>query len=141
MVTKKRVNIDSCYQWHESTNGFICFYCGHDASTIDHCPPISLVKFYSHHQKIIVKACESCNYHLGARFLPTLLSRVQKLVSYYQKKYAKILNMPKWTTHEINKMTGTLKQFIIIERDKKVFAQKRIAFLKNREKELLSNVS
>lgn len=134
MKNKRRIVYS--YQAHESLSSPNCFYCDHFGDTIDHCPPVSLVSLYPHHQKILVRACAKCNYTLGAKFLPTLLSRVKFLIKRYRVKYRKYLNMPSWDDEEVAELKGSLKIFIENERQKCETAHNRIEFIMSREKEL-----
>ena len=103
------------YDHHVSTK-LGCFYCGESATTIDHCPPLTLcdvktkdwfdergIKFYK------VSSCMDCNQQLGAKPYLKLLDRAMFILDRLEQKTEKIVH---WSDDEIEEMSKTFQKMI-----------------------------
>ena len=89
----------------------LCYYCGCMADTVDHVVPRHLLASagaigldLSKVMRIrlwTVAACRECNILIGGAVFRTLPERVAYLKTKLRKRYAKWLNLPRWTEREI----------------------------------------
>lgn len=116
MINRKllRSKYHESYQRHISLKGYECFYCGQNAETVDHIPPLSLVETFPSYDRLLVRSCGICNMLLGGRPFLSLMTRCDYLIQRYQKRWRKDIDMPNWSDSEIDELNGQLKRRIII---------------------------
>jgi hypothetical protein len=96
---------------------FRCFYCGQEAGTIDHQPPLavigSMVTSGMSFDCVKVPCCHSCNSHLGSFPSITLSERFEELKNRLRAKYRKELRLQgQWTIDEILELGPSLRQMV-----------------------------
>ena len=94
-----------------------CFYCGAQADTLDHVPPVSRVSDYQalgleREQYWKVPCCRECNSLLSDSLQETLIEREAYLKWTLEKRYWKKIDMPYWRKSEINKLGRMMKSYI-----------------------------
>jgi hypothetical protein len=95
-----------------------CFYCGQEAGTIDHQPPLSvigsLITSGMSFDCVKVPCCHSCNSHLGALPTITLSERFEALKDRLRQKYRKELRLQgQWTVDEVFELGHSLRSMVL----------------------------
>lgn len=95
---------------------YMCEYCGLVGDTVDHIPPISIrpalvdLGLAATFPFIIVRACKECNCALGDRALWTVPERRAFIYKWLEHRYRRFLDIPHWTTEELETLDYTLKK-------------------------------
>jgi len=94
---------------------FLCFYCGANAATEDHQPPLSRVDDFvslygdSSHLFKLVPCCTECNALLGANLHRDLEERHNWLKMRLRKKYKRQLAAGDWGVSEMKELGRNLR--------------------------------
>lgn len=115
-----------------------CYYCGDPASTIDHCPALSVayaygadyftgrnIKFWK------VPACRQCNAILGNKPLNHLHQRVRHIYDRLQSKYEKYMKMTEWHPEEIAELNGWLREYVQTQSDFQQYMERRFQYMED----------
>lgn len=115
-----------------------CYYCGDPATTMDHCPAVSVsyAYGYDYFEKQNIKfwkvsCCRQCNLILGDRFLNTLSRRIRYVYDRLQKKYEKYLSMTEWEPEELDELSGWLKEYVQTASDFKMYMERRFQYMED----------
>ena len=118
--------------WQDSS----CCYCGNPAQSRDHIPPLAwmycLGPGYFERERLLVvwvPCCLECNSALGDQKLFTIKERTFYLLRYYEHKFEKLHEFPRWHDHEIGELHGRLKQFIENSETYRAGAGRRLSIL------------
>ena len=90
-----------------------CFYCGEDADTQDHVPPLSMVYALGpseFSELLLVRACADCNRRLGSRPYLTPKDRrsfIADRLRFFLSKAAEA-----WSEDEKDELGPTLRSFV-----------------------------
>ena len=106
----------------------ICIYCGVPYEVEDHALPYSAKDAFHPDGRYLVPACRECNA-IAADSVQRLLSQRISFVKFkLEKRYAKLLKMPSWSTKELGEMSQEFREMICCNEEKKRFVQERIQF-------------
>ena len=115
-----------------------CYYCGDLATTIDHCPAISVAYEYGRDYfdekrvpLITVSACRECNFILGARTLNTLSKRTKFVYDTLVRRYERYLNMVDWPEDELEELNGWLKTYVMTQSNFQGFMERRFQYMED----------
>jgi hypothetical protein len=106
---------------------FTCFYCGDNACTYDHCPPISRVDDYRAYRLMIelylkIPSCKECNSLLSNKLQETLEHRIDLLKDLLSRRYRNMFKGGMWSKSRIDEeeIKGQLAKYLTrISRDQK----------------------
>jgi len=137
MINRKLLakRLHESYHRDVSLKEWDCFYCGAPADTVDHCPPLAMAESVSA-SRILYRCCRLCNSSLGGAFLVTALERCEHLRARYSRRWHRDIEMPHWTTEEIESLDGSLKAEIIKAMKRKERAINVLSNLQRRIDEL-----
>lgn len=98
------------YHWRIlGQRGDPCTYCGIPADTMDHVPPVSrAIEVKDEETFALVPACAECNSSLGDRLILALSERRAYIRDRLRKRYAKLLNRPRWDDDELAELSPEL---------------------------------
>ena len=113
IVIRKFFVADDCAYNRVGMLGDPCTYCGVEAFTWDHVPPLSQYSLLDEELREesnprMFPCCQECNSFLGARLLLTVKARRKFIKEKLQKKYRKFLSMPKWDEDELEELSERL---------------------------------
>lgn len=126
--------LNSSYALWPSAND-ACAYCGVQADTYDHVPPLSMVHALgrTHFEQSGIKlwrvpACRECNCLLGKCPHHTITKRKQVIKGKLRQRYAKYLRSAHWTGEELEELGHNLR--VLIESGYSIgeWARRRIAW-------------
>ncbi len=129
--TPARATVACLYKWPFGIDRNRCAYCGVQADTIDHVPPIEIAYCYGPSNFTSFEywpACKQCNCVLGAKDLRTLAARKKEIARYLRRKYWKLLKMPYWTDEEIDDLGYNLRSGLNEAQIVKRFIEQRIRY-------------
>lgn len=122
------------YRIVEPFGPYCCGYCGDNADTIDHVPPLaSLDAFEASGQRpecIAIPACRDCNTRLGKIPAPTLPRRRKILLTKLQRKYKSILRKVVWDEEELQELGNNLKSYIEAAENRRQWVLERLRILR-----------
>ena len=111
------------YERHYLEEGYVCMYCGEPADTLDHIPPLSVMRLLDAERRrkdgivcSLVPCCRECNLVLGGRHLLTVADRLEFLEKHYEKKFDKQESF--WSDDEINELGFSLRNFVKAKQQK-----------------------
>lgn len=116
----------------------LCYYCGQIANTVDHVIPKStLIKLDSledsettlsilGRRKLTVPSCRECNCLLSDSIQESLTERKAYLKRKLRKRYARLLDMPRWEDEEVGELGCNLNQYIKMSINKKRLVRFRL---------------
>jgi len=116
----------------EIPEGSLCTYCSATAENWDHVVPVSIQggsRSYRADQWI-VPACFECNRSLGFKPFLTIPDRARFLVSFYGKRYSKLLRSPRWSLAELDELGPSLRASILAAELERSGVEQRITCLK-----------
>lgn len=125
-----------------TTNNYKCMYCGDTAGTIDHVPPQSRretlkeLGLDKQCEYVEVRCCMECNLLLSDKPFWTIKDRRNYIKVALKDKYKKLLDMPSWTSKEINELSHSLRNKIIYSLKLKRLIRARINYKGKGIKEL-----
>lgn len=102
----------------KNTAEYICEYCGMVGETVDHVPPVSIRPtlvmwgLADRYPFVLVRACRECNSVIGDKALWTVEDRKMYVASRLQRRYKRYLEMPDWSTIELDQLATTLRKTI-----------------------------
>lgn len=112
-----------------------CFYCGTFADSLDHVPPLSEcvergADFFVNSGIALLKipSCRECNGLLGARPVYCPLERRQFIHEKLQKRYKKQIAAVKWTSDELEGLSGSLLKYVRAQDDFTQVILRRVAY-------------
>ena len=109
-----------------------CVYCGDWYQCRDHVIPVSWQQTYRSYKKgETVRSCTLCNTLAGDSVHFSIISKAEYLIKRYNKKFKKVLNLPKWSAQEIDDLDYGLKSYVLNRQHLKYLIA---AKLKNLEK-------
>ncbi len=101
-----------------------CYYCGLQATEVDHVIPHSMLqkmelstidfdKEILRTRTLKVFSCPECNKLLGNSYQESLTDRKKYLKQKLRNKYSKLLNMPDWSPEELNELSNDLRNDVL----------------------------
>lgn len=124
MKSKERLRLVRAYgnrysrHYHDSVKPWQCFYCGDDAQTLDHVPPLSWVETYSPETWrshgvpfVLLHVCHDCNSRLSNKPLFTAYERTQALEAKLSALYDRKASL--WSDYEIAEMGPSFRASLI----------------------------
>lgn len=97
----------------QSGENKFCVYCGDWYECRDHVTPVLWRRVYrDYKQGETVYCCHMCNNLANDYVAFSIADKALYLVYRYQHKYDDVLALPKWSSSEINELSGTLKQYV-----------------------------
>ena len=100
-----------------------CLYCGLNANSLDHFPPRSMTV-----RGFLLPACRECNCLAGTEYGLDLRKRINMVKEKIARKYKKILEMPVWSSDDLDELEGNIKRKVIkCQKDRRI-ASSRIAW-------------
>ena len=119
-----------------------CFYCGLDATTIDHQPPISVIGSFIDNNEIFealkIPCCLECNSLLHSTPTKTLYERLDLLKTKLRNKYKEEVKMcGVWDEEEIEDMGFSLKNMVKASIEIGIEAENRILYRGHKIKEII----
>lgn len=104
-------------RFHDQRDKWRCFYCGQEAGTIDHQPPLSVIGSMVTSgiifQCVTIPCCFQCNSILGNAQTTTLSERFELLKERLRTKYRKELRLAgQWTLSEILELGPSLRAMV-----------------------------
>ncbi len=105
-----------------------CVYCGVQADSVDHVPPVLLKREVDKADRFCVPACQECNSTLGSKRLFTLLDRQVYIQLQYRRKYKTLLTMRDWTSAELSELGYTLRTYVELQLEKKAWVLSRLSY-------------
>lgn len=90
----------------------VCVYCGMSANTKDHLLPRTWTGDAARHHVITVPACLECNVLIADRYIPAVNERRRIAQDQLRKRNKRLLQMPDWTSEDIDQFGKTLRSTI-----------------------------
>jgi len=112
-----------------------CYYCGDQATTIDHTIPLIFIHQITNEQRKImedklvrVPACRECNGFLGSKVFATLEERKFYVKTRIYKKHKKDIELPDWTTEELKQLGDNMFAIVVQGLTKRNRALQRLLY-------------
>jgi hypothetical protein len=134
-LRKQREKLDHLYietgLWDEG-----CIYCGADATSFDHVPPLIYTEQVIEAGLEVINLCKypcchECNSILGKIFLTTLRARRAYIIERIRKKYRHCLAIPAWDNEELSKVSTSMREDISRHVEFSLFIKNRLYRLRN----------
>ncbi len=117
--------------------GDCCYYCGRQATQIDHVVPQSTIRMIAmstenitydlmKNRALTVHSCGECNRLLSDSYQDTLIERKAELKKRLRRRYKKILEMPDWNEKEFEGLEWFFQSDIEYHLQKKELVKKRL---------------
>lgn len=107
------------FKYHacEAINQQVCFYCGCDATDLDHCPPISIVanvptRLLHGLRFVLIPSCSKCNRTLGSKTLLTPRDRLRYLIGQQALLCCEYAMTPEWGS-ESESLDGRMHEVVL----------------------------
>ena len=118
-------------------NGEPCYYCGRQATQVDHVIPQSMLRQLAmstepitmeiiKHRALTVHSCGECNTLLSNIYLESLQAKKKYLKTKLRKRYKKVLEMPRWDQDEVEELGYNLRTFVQGSIDQKELVLERL---------------
>lgn len=92
-----------------------CTYCGSELEIErEHVLPATFLGYRSFNpeEQWIVPACKTCNKYAGEVVFFSIPEKAKYIKERYEKKFARVLNIPTWSPEELKGMSRNLKDSI-----------------------------
>lgn len=106
----------------------VCVYCGVIADTEDHLLPRTWTGEAVRKHVITIPACRQCNSHINDRYMPSITARRTEAHRYIERKYRKVLQIPKWTKEDLGALGKSLRSSVESGLNEQRLARARLAW-------------
>jgi len=118
-------------------HGDPCYYCGKQATQIDHVIPQAMLRTLAlstepitleniARRVLTVFSCRECNVLLSDTFTETLIEKKKILKARLKRRHKKLLEMPDWTSYEIEELGYNLKSYVQDSLDRLFLLKERL---------------
>jgi len=117
--------------------GDLCYYCGKQATQIDHVIPQIMLRQIAlsteditleviRSRILTVYCCGECNCLLSDTFTESLTLKKKLLKDRLRKRYIKILSIPTWYEEELDELGYALRSCVEAGLEKQAFIKRRL---------------
>jgi hypothetical protein len=119
----------------------LCIYCDSIADGVDHPVPVSRLvsrRLLAHSKTKrygkMVPCCANCNSMLGNKLFKFMEDRFEFVADRLEVRYSNLLNMPLWSTDELDELGPSMRSAIEADLSRKERIQNRIKFARGQNR-------